>query len=282
MHSTSDRLLWPNIVLLSAWLAACSGSPPKAPGRAPSDGGLAGTTWRLVEFRGGDESRLTPDDRNKYRIAFQPDGSVLLRIDCNRGRGTWKVSGPQLELGPLALTRMACPPGSLHDQIVGQWANIRSYVIKDHHLFLALMADGGIYEFEPASGGETAVLERPAKPNATLENTYWRLTALGGEPTLVIPNIQEPHFILHPADTRVSGSTGCNQFSGNYELSGQSLRFGKVSSTLRACLDPELNRQERTLLDAVNAARQWQVTGDSLELSGEAGPLVSFHAQYLK
>jgi len=26
---------------------------------------------------------------------------------------------------------------------------IRSYVIKDGRLFLALMADGGIYEFEP-------------------------------------------------------------------------------------------------------------------------------------
>ena len=149
MHITRERLLWPNIVLLSAWLAACSGSPPKTPGRAPSDGGLAGTTWRLVEFRGGDESRLTPDDRHKYTIDFQPDGSLLVRIDCNRGRGTWKASGPQLELGPLAVTRMACPPGSLHDQIVGQWANIRSYVIKDGHLFLALMADGGIYEFEP-------------------------------------------------------------------------------------------------------------------------------------
>ncbi len=44
-----------------------------------------------------------------------------------------------------------CPPGSLHDQIVKQWGNIRSYVMKDGHLFLSLMADGGIYEFEPAT-----------------------------------------------------------------------------------------------------------------------------------
>jgi hypothetical protein len=27
---------------------------------------------------------------------------------------------------------------------------VRSYVIKDGHLFLSLMADGGAYEFEPA------------------------------------------------------------------------------------------------------------------------------------
>jgi para-nitrobenzyl esterase len=39
--------------------------------------------------------------------------------------------------------------GPLHDQIVKQWDSIRSYVIKDGHLFLSLMADGGIYGFEP-------------------------------------------------------------------------------------------------------------------------------------
>jgi para-nitrobenzyl esterase len=51
--------------------------------------------------------------------------------------------------GSLALTRATCPVGSLHDQIVKQWTYIRSYVTKDGHLFLSLMADGGIYEFEP-------------------------------------------------------------------------------------------------------------------------------------
>ena len=50
------------------------------------------------------------------------------------------------EFGPLALTRAQCPPGSLHDQIVKQWTYIRSYVMKEGHLFLALIADGGIYE----------------------------------------------------------------------------------------------------------------------------------------
>jgi hypothetical protein len=54
----------------------------------------------------------------------------------------------------LALTRAQCPPGSLHDQIVKQWRNIRSYVIRDGHLFLGLKVDGGIYEFEPIAAPE--------------------------------------------------------------------------------------------------------------------------------
>ena len=55
----------------------------------------------------------------------------------------------QLEFGPMAITRAQCPPGSLHDQLVKQLPYVRSYLIKDQHLFLSLMADGGTYEFEP-------------------------------------------------------------------------------------------------------------------------------------
>ena len=124
---------------------------PEAQPLSPSASGeLAGTSWKLVKFQGGDELTLTPDDGTKYTIDFAAGGGLTARVDCNRGRGTWKSSGAnQLDLGPLALTRAKCPPGSLHDQIVKQWGNIRSYVLKDGHLFLSLMADGGIYELEP-------------------------------------------------------------------------------------------------------------------------------------
>jgi para-nitrobenzyl esterase len=114
--------------------------------------GLAGTSWQLVKFQGSDDTTMTPDDKTKYTIAFAAAGGLSARIDCNRGRGTWQSSGPgQLQFGQLALTRAMCPPGSLHDRIVKHWEFIRSYLIKDGHLFLSLMADGGIYEFEPIS-----------------------------------------------------------------------------------------------------------------------------------
>jgi heat shock protein HslJ len=113
--------------------------------------GFAGTSWQLVKFQSSDDTTLTPDERAKYKIEFAAGGQLIARIDCNRGHGTWKTTGPsQIKFGPLALTRAQCPPGSLHDQIVKRWGNIRSYVIRDGHLFLALLADGGIYEFEPS------------------------------------------------------------------------------------------------------------------------------------
>jgi hypothetical protein len=61
-----------------------------------------------------------------------------------------------------------CPQTALHDQIVKQWTFIRSYALRDTHLFLLLMADGGTFEFEPqravASQSTTASWLDESKP----------------------------------------------------------------------------------------------------------------------
>ena len=134
---------------------ACSRSPwswAARKRRQPDSTGLAGTSWQLLRFRGGDDKVLTPGDGTQYTLAFGADGRVSARIDCNRGSGAWKSDGKgQIEFGPMAVTRAMCPPGSMpmHDHILKQLPHIRSYVIKDGHLFLSLMADGGTYELEP-------------------------------------------------------------------------------------------------------------------------------------
>ncbi|PYN88438.1 MAG: hypothetical protein DMD87_09335 [Candidatus Rokuibacteriota bacterium] len=113
-------------------------------------GGIGDTSWQLVKFQGGDGSVLTPDDKAKYTLAFTNNGNVRVRFDCNRGRGTWILNGPnELRFGPLALTRAMCPPGSLHDHLAKQWPYVRTYTVRGGHLFLALTADAGSYEFEP-------------------------------------------------------------------------------------------------------------------------------------
>jgi heat shock protein HslJ/membrane-bound inhibitor of C-type lysozyme len=114
---------------------------------------LGHTTWQLVNFKGMDGTIVTADDKSKYTISFEPGGSVSARIDCNRGRGTWKSSGNnQLTLGPMAVTRAMCPPGSLFDRLTRDLGAVTSYTLKDGHLFLALKVDSGIYEFEPMGG----------------------------------------------------------------------------------------------------------------------------------
>jgi para-nitrobenzyl esterase len=109
----------------------------------------------LVRFQGGDDRTIVPPDPSSYTLEFTSGGQLAARIDCNRGRGTWKATpAGQLELGALSLTRMKCPDGSLHDQMVKHWPSVRSFVMKDGHLFLSLMADGGTYEFAPVGAAK--------------------------------------------------------------------------------------------------------------------------------
>jgi len=55
------------------------------------------------------------------------------------------------------------------------WSAVRSYVIKDGHLFLSLMADGGIYEFESVGGSSG---ERSGEARLTGTISYLQRIAL--------------------------------------------------------------------------------------------------------
>ena len=111
---------------------------------------LAGTSWKLVKLQTGDDATLVPDDGSKYTITFGSNGRVSAQVDCNRGSSTWKSPrANELQFGSWSRTQAKCPPGSLHDRIVTEGANVRSYSIKDGHLFLSGMSAGGYYELEP-------------------------------------------------------------------------------------------------------------------------------------
>jgi len=191
---------------------------------------LAGTSWQLVRFQGGDDTVVTPDDGSKYTLAFGGDGMVSARIDCNRGRGTWTSKGPsQLELGPLALTRAFCGEKSMHDRIVKHWSGIRSYVVKDRHLFLSLVADGGIYEFAPVAAA--AATTPPLKSPVTLRGPVsfncgtdtLRATFYQTQPALVLI---ERGGVFRPA-FRVKSASGAR-----YEGDGVLFWEGRGEATL--------------------------------------------------
>ena len=116
---------------------------------------LSGTSWQLVKFQGPDERTVTVDDKSKYTIRFGSDGRVTAKVDCNRASSTWRVTAKdELKFGSWSRTSAKCGPGSLHDQIVSEGADVRNFAIKDGHLFLSGMAGGGYYELEPIPAGK--------------------------------------------------------------------------------------------------------------------------------
>ncbi len=88
-----------------------------------------------------------------------------------------------------------------------------------------------------------------AMADASLTNTYWRIVELENERLEVSQNQREPHLILKQVgEPRFSGTVGCNQISGSYNVSGNTISFGKdAASTMMACVPP-VDGYEKSLL----------------------------------
>ena len=138
---------------------------------------LAGTEWRLVEFQSMDDAQGTarPHDPSLYTMRLNADGSLNMRLNCNRAHGSWKAgqgsdtSNGNFTLGPLAVTKVLCPTPGMDVLVIKQAGYIRSYMLKDGRLYLALMADGGIFVWEPLLGSSSAM-----KPDAAIESAILR------------------------------------------------------------------------------------------------------------
>jgi len=158
------------ILLTAVWLLGCGGmkektAPPTQttgaakPAAAPpaSQSLLADTEWRLVEIQSMDDATGTkrPDDPSRYTMRLNADGTVNMHLNCNRANGTWRIApsadptNGRFEFGPLATTKALCPPPSLDEEVASQAAYVRGYLLKDGRLYLSLLADGGIYAWEP-------------------------------------------------------------------------------------------------------------------------------------
>jgi heat shock protein HslJ len=111
---------------------------------------LPGSRWRLVRLESSDGTTAVPADPSRYTLEFAADGALSGRADCNRIQGRWTAAGTSMTLGPLAMTRAMCPPGSLSDRYARALESAASWRIVADRLAVALKVDSGILHFERA------------------------------------------------------------------------------------------------------------------------------------
>lgn len=116
-------------------------------GKAVLQPTLQGVVWEWQQFRGGDDSIREPDDPERYTIEFLADGDLAIRADCNRGRGTYTVDRPRIDMTVGPTTRALCPPESQSDAFLKDIDAFSSFVFRDGNLYFALPIDSGISEF---------------------------------------------------------------------------------------------------------------------------------------
>ena len=127
----------------------------------------------------------------------------------------------------------------------------------------------------------TAMTAKPAKPNADLVNTYWKLTELNGKPATLGAGKKELHLVLELEKNTVRGFSGCNRFSGTYQKNTNKLKFGPMAATMMACM--EGMEQEQAFLKALGRTERYAIKGNSLSLYSDDEKLIPrFEAVYLK
>ena len=124
-------------------------------GCATTSAPLAGTDWQLVHFQSMDDAigTIRPADPSLFTMRLNADGTVNMRLDCNRANGTWSAEGGgdsgSFSFGRLAVTRALCAPPNLDERIARDSEYVRTFLLRDGRLHLSLMADAGIYTWEP-------------------------------------------------------------------------------------------------------------------------------------
>ncbi len=63
----------------------------------------------------------------------------------------------------------------------------------------------------------------------------------------------------------MSGSSGCNQFTGGYKRNENTIQFGPLAMTKTAC-EPAIAQQEQRFLDGLSNARRLTLGGNRLSL----------------
>jgi heat shock protein HslJ len=76
---------------------------------------------------------------------------------------------------------------------------------------------------------------------------------------------------------RVTGTTGCNRYSGTYVVDGGRLSIEPGAATRMGC-PPPADEVERAYLAALGRVSGWRVEGDALTLLADGAPALRFRA----
>jgi heat shock protein HslJ len=114
-----------------------------------------------------------------------------------------------------------------------------------------------------------------------LGTNTWVLESYGdeGNQKAVIEDT-EVTAIFDEAESRVSGSAGCNGYFGGYEKKGNQLTFGPLANTEMYCADPEgVMDQELDYLKLLGTAKSYEIEGSKLHIFCAGGNVLNYRVQ---
>ena len=195
-------------------------------------------------------------------IAFE-DGQVSGRAACNSYGGAYDAGDDgSLSFESFAVTAMACeePLMSLESAYLEALGAVTGFGVDGK---LTLHGD----EIDLTFDEEVSPVALP------LVGTTWTLTTIAsGDAVSSVLNGTEVTAAF-TEDATVSGSAGCNRYSGSYTWTGDQLSFSPLATTKMACAD-DVMAQESAFLASMEQVASLAIEGSQLTLADGSGALL--------
>ena len=197
-------------------------------------------------------------------LAFQ-DGQAHGTSACNSYSGGYRAgTDGSLAFDAFALTMMACDESrmALESAYLDALSGVTTFSLGD--------------TLQLTGSGVSLTYARAASPEALpLAGTPWKLTTIaGGQAVSSVVANTEVTMELQQSDSSVSGSAGCNRYSGTYtDGGGGALSFSPLATTRMACAD-DVMAQEATFLAAMQQVATFSIDETQLQLFDGSGALL--------
>jgi len=224
--------------------------------KKPAGLSIDNTAWVLENYISvsGTMDPVVEKSESYLKIA---DGKVTGNAGANNFFGGVKMEGTSLEFSTTGSTMMMGTPDLMaqENQFLKLLGETADFLIVGEELRLRNAEQKVLLVFVPRM--ETALI-----------SPEWKATGInngkGGVQSLLAGTTLTATFT---EDGTVTGSSGCNRFSGAYERDGNAIKIGPLAGTRMMCTEPAgIMEQESHYLKALENASTFNIEGKTLEL----------------
>ncbi|MDD1665295.1 MAG: META domain-containing protein, partial [Methanomicrobiales archaeon] len=255
--STSGILVYVKQVPTAATTAPTTASPVMSP-----VGSWDLTSMTLVS-KG---SSVTQMPSGTINAIFGTDGTVQGLGGCNQYSATYTTNGSSMDVGDIISTKMSC--GTQLDTQERAYLGILGAAV----LFENTGTQLSIYD-DQTPGSKIVYKPGTAKANPvpTAIVGAWTLAGMEKSGTSMTLASGVTTTATFTADGKISGNGGCNQYSGEYILTGTSaIAVSPLATTRMFCPDPA-GSQESSYLAILQNAATWEFSDVSGKLTIREG-----------
>jgi heat shock protein HslJ len=241
-------------------------------------GGLAGVNWVLSSF-GPASAPVAVLPGSSVTAVFTTEG-VSGSAGCNSYSGTFQFDNTNITFSPLITTKIACTDNNVMTQETTYLTALQaatSYQITNGQLQITY--PDGLLTFNVNTTTPTPAVSLTSTPIVNTDPTlgglagvHWTLVSYGATAAPVVALPDSPVTADFTVQG-VSGSAGCNQYSGNFVFNNGTLTFSPLVTTQMACAD-NLMAQESAYLKALQSATAYQIAGGQLTIAYPDGVLL--------